>query len=161
MRGRRTLVLMLGAALTGGCGHHPVTSTTTAISSTTIAPQRRDPRSLPLRQPPKPKPTLTRTTLSNTDSGATVVTRPGRQITVTLTPTNLGNWTRPQITGQGVLRPIATSGGYPSSQPLHAVYLAAATGTASIATRTDLPCLHARPACLPPEENWQVHVSVR
>ena len=38
---------------------------------------------------------------------------------------------------------------------------AAAPGTGYVSSGTDLPCFHARPACLPPAYEWMVTVTVK
>jgi transposase len=155
----RSAVLAISAVLASGCAGQ-ASSTTPASSFSVAPPVRVDTRTMTPAPPPGPPPTLTRTTLTSSDNGATVLARPGQQISVTLQPA-LGNWVRPQISGQGVLRPVSVSDGYPSPRPLHAVYLALTRGEASIATQTDLACFHTTPRCGAPAQGWRVKVVVQ
>jgi hypothetical protein len=99
--------------------------------------------------------------LTVADNGATVLARPDQPITLTLAPTNLGNWDRPRINSAEVLRLDSVTGGYPSQQALMARFSVVGRGRSDIMTTTDLACLHGHPACAPPQQGWQVHVIVR
>ncbi|GLY92290.1 hypothetical protein Airi02_102180 [Actinoallomurus iriomotensis] len=95
------------------------------------------------------------------DAGATVVARPGRPITLTLAPTNVGNWVRPTTSNAEVLRLDSVTGGYPSKQTLQARFSVVGRGRSGIMTTTDPACSHGHPACAPPQQQWQVRVIVR
>ncbi|WP_426512993.1 cellulose binding domain-containing protein [Dactylosporangium sp. McL0621] len=63
------------------------------------------------------------------------------------------------VTGPA-LSPVSTSGGYPTGQPLAALYRAAAPGTVDVTSVSDDPCLHTSPPCTIPVQLWVVHVQV-
>ena len=84
----------------------------------------------------------------------------GERVDLMLTKDPLGNWDVPVVKGP-VLRLVETAGGYPSEEPLRVTLLAAAPGTATVQTSTDLACFHgAGPPCLPPQRLWSVSVVV-
>ena len=58
------------------------------------------------------------------------------------------------------LTEVSATGGYPTGQPLAAVYRAVAAGQADVTTHSDYACLHATPPCSVPIRLWTVHVTV-
>ena len=111
-------------------------------------------------QPSSPAPTLTGpATLTVADNGAVVRLRTGQQVAVTLTPGNFFSWHVPAAAGAAVRR-VSASGGYPSKQPAQAAFLAVQPGEAMLTTINDTACLHAQPACEPPQLEWRVTMMV-
>lgn len=157
-RGRMCVVAaaLLSAA---GCAGQ-ATSAIPAETATAGPPVPVPGRTMRPRPPTGAPPTLLRAALTVADNGATVLARPGRPLTVTLAP-DVGNWERPRVGGAGVLRLDAVTGGYPSHQALVARFSVIGHGLSDITTFTDLACLHARPACKPPQQEWHVRVVVR
>jgi predicted secreted protein len=99
------------------------------------------------------------TTVTVADDGSTVRLHRGQSLTVVLDPTGLFSWHLPTVTGAG-LRQVNASGGYPDQQPARATFLATQSGTATLQAIDDTACLHATPACLPPQRQWRVTVTV-
>jgi len=95
------------------------------------------------------------TTLVESQSGITATATVGDTITV-----NLPAAYRPVVATGTAMGAVSASGGYPTGQPLTAVYRAVAPGTADLLTMTDYPCLHAVPPCTVPQRQWIVHVVV-
>jgi hypothetical protein len=73
------------------------------------------------------------------------------------------SWDKPLAAGPeaSALRRISASGGYPSSAPARAIFLAVRPGTALLRSITDAPCLHAKPQCEIAQQVWQVTVIVK
>jgi hypothetical protein len=96
--------------------------------------------------------------VTEADSGRTVHLDIGQRLRV-----RLGGhgdlWRRPTSPGPS-LRLTAADGGYPSSRPANAVFVAVHAGTASVTSMTDHPCLHAQPPCKIVQRVWSVHVLV-
>ena len=162
---RHVFVAAFASMFAVGCAGHATATvprtTVTAVPHGTLTPRTMRPP-LPTRPAPiEPPPTLVRTALTAADNGATVIARPGQVITLTLAPAHMGNWDRPIATSALVLRLDSVTGGYPSQQALLARVSVVGRGRSDIMTRTDIPCLHSHPACLPPQYLWQVHVIVR
>jgi hypothetical protein len=63
------------------------------------------------------------------------------------------------VTGPA-LSQLSSSGGYPTGQPLAALYRAVAPGTVDVKSVSDDPCLHSSPPCGMPVQLWVVHVRV-
>jgi hypothetical protein len=101
-------------------------------------------------------------TVTVSDSGATVVLKPGQVITVVLAGQGVLMWDRPRLSAPvpGVLRQLSASGGYPARAPARASYRAVRAGRAQIISSTDARCLHAHPACAIAQRLWQVTVIV-
>jgi hypothetical protein len=97
--------------------------------------------------------------LTENDSGATVSVHVGDEITVVL-GSNGEQWDQPTAQGDAVRRTSA-SGGYPTSQPARASFVAAARGSARLQASTDAPCLHTQPRCMIAQRGWWVDVVVR
>ena len=98
-------------------------------------------------------------TVTEADSGRTVHLHIGQRLRVVLGGRG-EQWHRPASPGP-FLRLAAASGGYPSSRPADAVFIAVRAGTASVTSITDHPCLHAKPPCMIAQRVWSVRVLVR
>ena len=98
-------------------------------------------------------------TVTEADSGRTVHLHIGQRLRVVLGGRG-EQWHRPASPGPS-LRLAAASGGYPSSRPADAVFIAVRAGTASVTSITDHPCLHAQPPCMIAQRVWSVRVLVR
>lgn len=94
-------------------------------------------------------------TVTEADSQKTVTLVAGQTLGVSLG----AEFLTPAISG-AALTAVSASGGYPTGQPLAALYRAAAPGSADITTRSDYACLHATPPCSVPVRLWVVHVNV-
>lgn len=148
------LVLSGAALASAGCGARAdVGGVVTPVARSEANPSLAVASPLPS---PRPHPTLTDGTLTDDDSEATVTAHVGQQIVVALEP----GWDRPR-TSTRLLHLLSVSGGYPSPDPLRAIYQALAPGRTRILTHTDLPCYHTRPPCLIPVRVWQVQVIVQ
>ncbi|MFI5908452.1 cellulose binding domain-containing protein [Dactylosporangium sp. NPDC051541] len=96
-------------------------------------------------------------TVTEADTGRTVSLRPGQFLTVNLGPQYL----QPTVSGTAVVPYSGSaSGGYPTGQPLVAVFRAVTPGSADVTTHTDAACLHDPRPCTIPIRLWQVHVIV-
>jgi cellulose binding protein with CBM2 domain len=62
--------------------------------------------------------------------------------------------------GGASLEPLSASGGYPTGQPLAALYRAVTSGSVDVTAQSDYACLHATPPCSVPVRRWTVHVNV-
>jgi hypothetical protein len=62
--------------------------------------------------------------------------------------------------GGAALTQLSASGGYPTGQPLAALYRAVAPGSVDLTTHSDYACLHATPPCSVPIRLWIVHINV-
>ena len=93
------------------------------------------------------------------DNGATVRLSTGQSVTVVLSPHSAFSWHVPAVTGTAVRRTSA-SGGYPGRAPARATFQAERPGRAVLSAVNDTACLHSQPACLPPQQSWQVVVFV-
>lgn len=93
------------------------------------------------------------------DNGATVRLARGRSVTVSLAAQGMFSWHIPIGTAPAV-RQVNGGGGYPTDQPAQAAFLATEPGTATLTAENDTSCLHARPACLPPQQQWRVTILV-
>ena len=112
--------------------------------------------------PPHPgpqHPTRPRT-LTESDSGTTIHLRPGQSVNVRLHGGQNNGYHQP-TSSSSVMRRVSASGGYPSDQPARAEFTAAGPGSADLSSYTDFTCLHTTPRCLPPQQQWVVHVIVR
>jgi hypothetical protein len=159
MTTRLALVVLLAAA---GCGSSGVdqlagaSDTPTPATSTTASPA-------PLRRPtPSPapatlRPTATVTVLRDGDAGSTIHMRVGQRIRVQL---QQGTWDPPTSSADRVVAPRSSTGGYPTDQPVDALFEAVAPGTADLGAQSDAACFHTEPRCLMPTQLWQVHVVV-
>jgi hypothetical protein len=115
-----------------------------------------------IRDSPPGPPVTDRNILTQADSGLTILLPAGREITVVLGPPGMVMpWDQPVALGGVVIR-VSASGGYLSSLPARAVFKAVRPGTAQLTSSTDARCLHLPEAqrCLPPQQIWQVTVTV-
>ncbi|MFD0822402.1 cellulose binding domain-containing protein, partial [Micromonospora zhanjiangensis] len=124
---------------------------------------------------PVPAPTCVSDATAPTGSGSPATTPPGgadvtvtradNQRTVTLlVGQRLGvalgaDFVPPAVSGPALVN-VATSGGYPTGQPLAATYRAVTTGTVDLTSHTDYACRHTVPPCALPTLLWTVHVRV-
>jgi hypothetical protein len=101
-------------------------------------------------------------TLTQSDNEATIVLARGQRIIVVLGGLGLPTWDQPLAAGPGagLLRRVSASGGYPSTAPARATFLAVRQGTSTIRSITDAKCLHTKPMCLIAQQVWQVSVIV-
>ena len=166
----KVLYLAAVAALTTGvaaCGTQaagqlaglPAAGTGTAAPARTVtaSPQAAGTASW---RPPSPPPTLTGpVTLTTADNGATVRLHVGQQVAAALASAGLFSWHVPATLGPAVRR-VSASGGYPGQQPARAAFLAVQSGSATLTAISDTACLHAQPACEPPQQEWRVTVIV-
>jgi hypothetical protein len=94
-------------------------------------------------------------TVTQADTGRTLTLRVGQTLAV-----NLGSqYLQPTVSGTALIV-LSATGGYPSGQPLAALYRAVAPGSADVTTHTDAACLHDPRPCAMPIALWQVHVNV-
>lgn len=130
------------------------TATASPIGGATASPLATIP---PTASPPPAR--AGRAALTTADNGAAVRLRPGQRVTVALAAQGLFSWHVPAAAGAAV-RKTSASGGYPGRRPARAQFLALRPGTAILTSIDDTACLHARPACLPPQQAWRVTVIV-
>lgn len=97
-------------------------------------------------------------TVTEADSGRTVHLRTGQRLRVVLSGRG-EQWHRP-ASPEPFLRMAEASGGYPSTRPAIAVFVAVRSGTASVTSITDHPCLHADPPCMMAQRVWSLRVLV-
>jgi len=168
------LRVLVGAALlavsVAGCGNG--TTQPGATQSSTPTPQGSGSATLVTPQgtasgsPSTPRPTTTPSPKSSTgsvrvvgrdDSGSTVELKVGESFRVELDANYQPATARPD----GVLERTSETGGYPTGQPMIAVFKAIAAGQADVESTTDYACLHATPRCALPQQLWMVHVVVK
>jgi hypothetical protein len=65
---------------------------------------------------------------------------------------------RPFTSTSPALTLLSTSGGYPTGQPLSALFRAVGSGSFDLSTQTDTPCNHDPTPCPGPFRPWTVHV---
>lgn len=97
-------------------------------------------------------------TATDTDSGRTLFLHSRQFLKVHLSNRT---WDPPISSAPGVLRRQSSTGGYPTSAPVDAVFKAAAFGSADITAASDAACFHTSPQCMMPTRQWTVHVVVR
>src|SRR5215469_2620355 len=93
------------------------------------------------------------------DDGATVRVRVGQVVAVVLDSGGM-MWDPPRSSGRAVRR-TAARGGYPTTRPARARFLAIRPGKSALTSVTDARCLHAVPRCEIPQRVWSVTVLVR
>jgi hypothetical protein len=91
------------------------------------------------------------------DAGSTVELRVGDSLRVELDADYQPATAHPA----GVLDRTYQAGGYPTGQPMVAVFKATAAGSADVESSTDYACLHSTPSCALPQQLWSVHVVVK
>lgn len=107
---------------------------------------------------PRPNAPNGEITVTQGDSGTTVHLHVGQRLRVVLG--GHGElWHRPASPSPS-LHLAAANGGYPSDRPASAVFVAVQTGSASVTSITDHPCLHAQPPCKIVQRIWSVRVLV-
>lgn len=95
-------------------------------------------------------------TVSTADNLSTVSLHVGDTLVVSLNAT----YDPPKLSVNGVLTASAVTGGYPTTQPLSAQYVATAAGQVDVSSMTDAPCFHDPTPCPSPSVPWKVHVTV-
>jgi hypothetical protein len=88
------------------------------------------------------------------------VVKAGTRIGLALQPYG-GSYDPPTVDDPGVVSELSHHGGYPASTAAVAEFRAKEHGSAQISSQTDMACLHATPACLPPQFEFRVTISVR
>jgi hypothetical protein len=154
-----TAVAACGTQAAGQPTGLPAAGTGTAVPARTVtaSPQ---PAGTASWRPPSPPPTLTGpVTLTAADNGAAVRLHVGQRVAVALASEGLFSWHVPAAAGAAVRR-VGVSGGYPGRQPALAGFLAVRSGIATLTAIDDTACLHAQPACEPPQQEWRVTVIV-
>lgn len=158
-----TAVAACGTQAAGQPAEPPTVATVTAIpaGTATASPAIAGTASRqPISPPGSPPPTLTGpVTLTMADNGAVVRLHADQQVAVALAPEGVFSWHVPAAAGAAVRR-VSTSGGYPGQQPARAAFLAVRSGSATLTAIDDTACLHAQPACEPPQREWRVTVIV-
>jgi hypothetical protein len=96
-----------------------------------------------------------RVPVTDADDGQTVVLRVGDLLVGSFVASDVP----PTVTGDAI-EPVSVTGGYPTRQPLEAVYRGAVVGSADVTTHGDADCYHAVPACVLPFLLVTVHVTV-
>ncbi len=104
-----------------------------------------------------PAPTASATVVTDHDSGETVRLKVGQLLRVQLTQ---DSYARPVSSAEQIVVRRSSSGGYPSTPPVDAVFEAVGRGAADVTASTDYACFHAEPRCLRPTRQWTVHVLV-
>lgn len=89
------------------------------------------------------------------DNGGTFTMLVGQTLTV-----SLPNYYDPTKVSGNSLALVSSTGGFPTGQPLVAVYRAVAGGLVDVSSQTDATCLHTSPPCAIPVALWIVHVKV-
>jgi len=91
------------------------------------------------------------------DNQTTVTLQVGHTLGV-----SLGSDYRPLTVSGSGLTQLSTSGGYPTGQPLAALFRAVTPGTVTLTTQTDNPCLHTTmtPSCPIPVALWTIRVNI-
>jgi hypothetical protein len=97
--------------------------------------------------------------LTTANNRMTVRLHPGQRLTVSLAEQGMFSWHVPAATRPAVER-VSESGGYPGRQPAWATFLAVKPGRATLTAVDDTACLHAVPACQPPQQEWRITVIV-
>jgi len=94
--------------------------------------------------------------VTEADDGAQVRLRPGQELRVHLAEDHRAV----SVAGAGVVRLVTQTGGYPSGQPLRAVFTAVAPGRSTLSSSTDDSCLHEAPPCGLAQRVWTLSVTV-
>jgi hypothetical protein len=97
--------------------------------------------------------------LDEQSSGHSVHLRIGQSIEVRLPGGSAGGYAQPSASSN-VVRRVLTAGGYPTALPVRTRFDAIRPGTAEVTSTTDYACIHTSPACLLPQRDWTVHVTV-
>ena len=114
-----------------------------------------------MTSPTPARPTATATpaivVVTDDSNGSTVRLRIGQRLEVRLTK---DTYDPPVSSADGVVVRRSSRGGYPSSDPVDAVFEAMGRGSADVSTQSDMACFHTQPRCYPPTRLWVVHVTV-
>jgi hypothetical protein len=96
------------------------------------------------------------TVVTEADNGRTVAVVLGDTLTVDLA----AQWRPPTLEGDAI-ELVSVTGGYPTGQPVHAVYRSRGSSTVTILrSQTDADCFHTAPLCARPVQSWSVTVQV-
>ena len=90
-------------------------------------------------------------------SGSAVQLHVGQRLQVRLSQ---ATYDPPISSAEQTLARRTSTGGYPSSQPVDALFEAMARGHADVTAGTDAACFHTEPRCMMPTRLWVVHVTV-
>ena len=141
----------------------PTTAGPTATATVAATAQTGTASPYPVRSPsPSAAPSTLHPTDGTTvvrdgDSGSTIHLRVGQQVRVQLQD---GTWDPPTSSDAAVVARRSSSGGYPTNQPVDAVFQAVKAGTAELQAQSDAACFHTQPRCLMATRLWQLHVVV-
>ena len=153
-------VIVLAVAGIAACGTRPAGQTAPAPGGSATAARTASVPPAGRETGPSPAPTLTGPArLGEADNGATVRLSPGQTVTVVLPARGMLSWHVPAATGT-VTRRTSAAGGYPGQRPARATFIAVQRGSATLRAISDAACLHAQPACMVPQQTWQVTVAV-
>jgi hypothetical protein len=134
-----------------------VTAVSATAGTATAGPGR---VSSPAASPsPRPTPSAVAGTVTVTDedSGTTVRLAGGQHLRVRLSQ---GTWDPPVSSADKVVVRRSSTGGYPSDQPVDAMFDAAGAGTADVTAQSDAACFHTEPRCMMAQREWRVTVVV-
>jgi hypothetical protein len=109
----------------------------------------------PIGSPSATPPSGADVTVTAADIQSTVTLLVGQTLGVSLP----ANFKLPVVSGSA-LAPLSSSGGYPTTQSVSALYRAVAPGQVDVSSQTDAECLHATPPCAIAVALWVVHVKV-
>jgi hypothetical protein len=96
-------------------------------------------------------------TVTDEDSGTTVRLTGGQHLRVRLSQ---GTWDPPVSSADKVVVRRSSTGGYPTDQPVDAMFDAAGAGTADVTAQSDAACFHTEPRCMMAQREWRVTVVV-
>jgi len=111
----------------------------------------------PSSAPATVAPTASTTVVTDDSSGSTVRLRVGQRLRVRLSK---DSYDPPTSSAPASVVRRSSAGGYPSDQPVDAVFEAVKAGSADVTAQTDYTCFHTEPRCLRPTRQWTVHVIV-
>lgn len=177
MRTGSFLLAALALTLVSACGHEQAaptaqasptlsassqpSQTVTAAPAATASPARTDHTSSSSPRPSHPatarssaSPTIVLVT--DADNGRTVHLRPLDRLEVRLGQDSYD----PPASSSPALARRTSSGGYPTADPVDALFEARARGTADVSSSSDYACFHTSPRCLRPTRLWSVHVVI-
>lgn len=109
--------------------------------------------------PPASSPPATTRTLLVTDgaNGSSVRLHVGQRLEVRMTQATYDPATS---TAEQTLARRSSTGGYPTTAPMQALFEAVASGHADVTASSDAACFHTQPRCMMPTRLWVVHVTV-
>lgn len=94
--------------------------------------------------------------VTDSDSGRTIRLRAGDRLQVRLNQDSYD----PPTSSSAALERRSSTGGYPSADPVEALFEARSPGSADVSSSSDYACFHTSPRCLRPTRLWTVHVVV-